>query len=88
MVLLRFVFCLKLQKDLRSFRSALKLVTDLNWDQVIQVSQISPIKNTALSIYSEKIDQPEVLVHTIFELHRIKNVTHSSITPTNYLNKP
>ena len=52
-----------------SFGSALKLVTDLNWDQAIQVNQISPIENTAWWIYSEKIDQPEVLVYTIFKLH-------------------
>ena len=33
-----------------SFGSVLKLVTDLNWNQAIQVSQISLIKNTALLI--------------------------------------
>ena len=37
-----------------SFGPALKLVTDLNWDQAIQWSQISLIENTALWIYSEK----------------------------------
>ena len=30
-----------------SFGSALKLVTDLNWKQAIQLSHISPIENTA-----------------------------------------
>ena len=31
--------------------------------QVIKVNQILPIENTALWIYSKKIDQPEVAVY-------------------------
>ena len=47
------------KKDLQ-FWFSVKTVTDLNWDQAIQESQLSPIDNTALWNYSEKIDQPEV----------------------------
>ena len=48
-----------------SFGPALKLVTDLNWDQAIQWSQISRIKIQPCEFIAKKIDRTEVLVYTI-----------------------
>ena len=44
---LRFLLSGATTRQTYSFGSVLKLVTDLNWDQTIQASQISSTENTA-----------------------------------------